>query len=121
MHIETVISNVGVIATALAANYASVVLIAGLLWRRRRTAVSASRVLPVTLLKPLCGDEPHLYDHLRSFCLQDHPDFQIVFGVREPCDPALAVAYRLVAEFPDLPIYVVINPQLHGSNYMILV
>ena len=71
---------------------------------------------PVTVLKPLCGAEPGLYDHLRSFCQQDHPDYQIVFGVRDPTDPALAVVERLVAEYPSLPIDVVVNPQQHGSN-----
>jgi ceramide glucosyltransferase len=57
-----------------------------------------------------------LYEHLRSFCQQDHPEYQIVFGVRDLTDPALAVVERLVAEFPSLPIDVVVNPQQHGSN-----
>jgi ceramide glucosyltransferase len=71
---------------------------------------------PVTLLKPLCGAEPGLYEHLRSFCRQDYPQYQIVFGVRDPADPALPVVARLVREFPALPIEVVVDPRLHGSN-----
>ena len=85
----------------------------------RRPAPGSSSRPPVTLLKPLCGAEPGLYEHLRSFCRQDYPEFQIVFGVRDPADPALAVVQRLAAEFPSLPIDVVVNPQLHGSNYKI--
>jgi ceramide glucosyltransferase len=43
----------------------------------------ASRDMPaVTVLKPSKGDDGHLYDNLRSFCEQDYPSFQIVFGVR---------------------------------------
>ncbi len=70
----------------------------------------------VTVLKPLCGAEPGLYANLRSFCVQDYSQFQIVFGVRDSADPALAVVEQLVAEFPELPIDVVVNAQQHGSN-----
>jgi ceramide glucosyltransferase len=71
---------------------------------------------PVTVLKPLCGDEPGLYRHLRSFCEQDHPQFQIIFGLRDAADAALAVVERLQAEFPAVSIDVVINPLQYGAN-----
>jgi ceramide glucosyltransferase len=73
----------------------------------------------VTLLIPLCGDEPGLHERLRSFCEQDYADFQIVFGTRDPADPALAVVRRLASEFPRLAIDIVVNPRLHGSNYKV--
>jgi len=110
------LASIGVVATALAAIYAFVALTAVLLWRARKAQAIPSALPPVTLLKPLCGTEPGLYEHLRSFCLQDYADFQIVFGVRDPADPAVAVAQRLQAEFPQLPIDIVANPQQHGSN-----
>ena len=71
---------------------------------------------PVTLLKPLYGDEPLLYEALRSFCRQDYPVFQVVFGVRDLHDPALDVVRRLQAELPAAEIDVVIDATLHGSN-----
>jgi ceramide glucosyltransferase len=71
------------------------------------------------VLKPLCGAEPGLLEHLRSFCRQDYPEFQIVFGVRDAGDPACVVVKRLAAEFPSVPIELVINPQLHGTNLKI--
>ncbi len=50
--------------------------------RATRPAI-ASQVDPVTILKPLCGDEPHLYERLRSFCTQDFPaPVQVVLGVQ---------------------------------------
>jgi len=107
---------IGVAASAFAASYALVVLTAVLVWRARRPATIPSQLLPVTLLKPLCGAEPGLYQHLRSFCLQDYPEFQIVFGVRDPADPALAIVRQLQAEFPRLPIELVVSPQQHGGN-----
>ena len=60
------------------------------------------RIEPVTILKPLCGDEPHLYERLRSFCTQDYPaPVQIVLGVQKPQDTALGPATRLAGAFPE--------------------
>src|SRR5579885_1502973 len=83
---------------------------------RTRPAPDAKAPLPVSVLKPLCGGEPRLYENLRSFCLQDHPEFQVLFGVRDALDPAVAVVRRLQAEFPQLDLALVVQPQLHGSN-----
>jgi ceramide glucosyltransferase len=116
--IHHVVAIIGIASLALAAMYAVLVLVALSVWRARRNApiAPALPLAPVTLLKPLCGSEPGLYNNLRSFCEQKHPSFQIVFGVRDPADPALQIVRRLVAEFPELLIDVVINPQQHGSN-----
>jgi ceramide glucosyltransferase len=71
---------------------------------------------PVTLLKPLCGAEPALYENLRSFCRQSYPCWQVVFGVRDAQDPALAAVHRLRREFPDLDLQIVIDPAQHGTS-----
>ena len=47
------------------------------------------RMPAATILKPLCGAEPDTYECLRSFCDQDYPHFQVVFGVADLNDPAL--------------------------------
>jgi ceramide glucosyltransferase len=110
---------VGFASLAAAAGYAVLALVAVLVWDRRRAPSKSLRLPAVTVLKPLCGAEPGLYANLRSFCEQDYPQYQIVFGVRDPADPALAVVERLVTDFPSLPIDVVINPQVHGSNFKV--
>jgi ceramide glucosyltransferase len=107
---------IGLASLAVAASYAVLTLVAALVWQIRRASTHLLRLPPVTVLKPLCGAEPGLYEHLRSFCRQDYSEFQIVFGVRDLADPALSVVERLVAEFPSLPIDIVVNPQQHGSN-----
>jgi len=56
---------------------------------------------PLTVLKPLAGLEANLEANLRTFFQQDYPQYQLLFAVREPEDPAAAVARRLAAEFPD--------------------
>jgi ceramide glucosyltransferase len=115
--IHPLMGIVGLAGLTIAAGYALLVVIAVLAWQMRRMPKeSRPRLPPLTILKPLCGAEPNLYENLRSFCEQDYPEFQIVFGVLDPADAALSVAERLVAEFPSLPIDVVINSQLHGGN-----
>jgi ceramide glucosyltransferase len=117
---HTCLMYAGFACLALAASYGALTMLGVLVWRIQRPSSSHPRIMPpVTLLKPLCGAEPGLYAQLRSFCVQDYHQFQVVFGVRDPADPALAIVQRLRAEFPRLPIDVVINPQLHGSNYKV--
>lgn len=115
--IHPLMGIVGLATLTIAAGYALLALLAVLLWQMRRMPKeSPARLPPLTILKPLCGAEPSLYENLRSFCQQDYPEFQIVFGVLDPADAALPVAKRLVAEFPSLPIDIVINSQQHGGN-----
>lgn len=71
---------------------------------------------PVTILKPLCGDEPLLEQALESCFSQEYPEFQIVFGVHGADDPALATVERLRQRFPAQDIEVVVDPTLHGAN-----
>lgn len=71
---------------------------------------------PVSILKPLYGDEPRLYECLRSFCVQDYPQYEVVFGVRDPDDPAIASVERLRKEFPGRRLALVVDPRLLGSN-----
>jgi len=114
--IHVLIGILGVVTLALAAAYTLLALVAVLVWGRRKAVAAALGLPPVTVLKPLCGAEPGLYENLRTFCLQEYPQFQIVFGISEDTDPALAVVTRLVHEFPALAIDVVVNPQQHGHN-----
>ncbi|MBM3528774.1 MAG: glycosyltransferase [Alphaproteobacteria bacterium] len=71
----------------------------------------------VTILKPLHGQEPDLYDNLASFCRQDYPGpVQIVFGVADPNDPAVAAVERLRTEFPGHDLALVADRTVAGSN-----
>lgn len=72
-------------------------------------AGSAAGRPPVTLLKPLCGDEPGLEANLRDFCRQDYPAYQVVFGLHDSADPARAVAERLQAAMPGCDIAVAVG------------
>jgi ceramide glucosyltransferase len=73
----------------------------------------------VTILKPLHGEDPGLYDNLRSFCVQAYPTVQVVFGVREAADPAAAVVRRLIADLPGADLRLVVDSRIHGTNLKI--
>lgn len=79
------------------------------------SAVPATRP-PVTVLKPLHGDEPLLEEALASLFRQDYPTFQIVFGVADRNDPALRAVERLRARYPDIDVAVVADATQHGAN-----
>jgi ceramide glucosyltransferase len=70
----------------------------------------------VSVLKPLCGADPGLEQNLDSFFRQDHPSFELVFGVREPNDPAIAVVERLRALNPRVRCKLVVHPGFGGIN-----
>ena len=89
--------------------------IAAVRFAARPTPLPA-RFPPVTILKPLCGDEPLLEEALASCCCQTYPAFQIVFGIQDKADPALAVVQRLRARFPGCDIAVVVDDTAHGPN-----
>jgi ceramide glucosyltransferase len=82
---------------------------------RMRTAAAACRE-PVTILKPVCGLDPGLYGNLRSFCDQDYPEFQVIFGVRDADDPAVAVVERVIRDFPDRDLSLVVDDRITGTN-----
>jgi ceramide glucosyltransferase len=71
---------------------------------------------PVTILKPLHGAEPETYECLRSFCMQAYPSYQVIFGVCDPQDPAVAVVHRLQEEFPGLELVLAADRREYGSN-----
>ena len=92
---------------------------AGLAALRRfiaRAPAPAGALPPVTILKPVCGDERLLEEAIASFCTQAYPSFQLVIGAQDANDPALAIARTLQTRYPDVDIAIVINPALHGAN-----
>ncbi len=91
-------------------------------WRflKRRRAAGAQAVggftPPVSILKPLRGTDRQMYESFRSHCLQDYPRYEIVFGVNDANDEAVAEVERLRREFPAHEIRLVVCPEPMGSN-----
>jgi ceramide glucosyltransferase len=84
---------------------------------RDRASVRPALAPDVTVLKPLHGDEPGLFDNLTSFCAQNYPGrLQIVCGVQDADDAAIAVVERLREVHADLDLDLVIETKVHGLN-----
>ena len=85
-------------------------------------SVRNSRVTPfmemprISLLKPLKGTDPEMYESFRSHCLQDYPEYEIVFGVSDPADPAIGSVEQLRREFPERSIQLLTCPNILGPN-----
>jgi ceramide glucosyltransferase len=94
------------------------IVAAALIFSSARPTPAASITGPsVTILKPLHGDEVGLFENLSSFCEQDYTgEVQIVFGVENPNDLAIAVVERLRAAYPNRAIELVVDTRVMGSN-----
>ncbi len=71
---------------------------------------------PLTVLKPICGLDEETYENFASLCLQDYPEYQIVFGVQDPNDPCIAVVHQIAQDFPHRDIQLVIDERTIGTN-----
>ena len=104
---------IGVLASTV---FLALVLIAAARFRRiaararqQGDAVPATSLPPVTFLKPVHGLEPRLEEILETFFVQDYPNFEIVFGMRNAEDLALTVINRLREKYPHVPVQVVFS------------
>src|SRR5579871_103575 len=71
---------------------------------------------PVSILKPLRGVDPQMYESFRSHCIQDYPEYEIIFGVSEVDDPAVEAVHQLMREFPHCRIKLTVCPEVLGTN-----
>jgi ceramide glucosyltransferase len=90
--------------------YYLLVIIAAARWRPARSAPAARSCEPLSILKPVHGRDPRFYEAILSHAAQDYPEFEILFGVNTPHDPALQDIERLRREFPGRRIEVAIIP-----------
>ena len=71
---------------------------------------------PVSIMIPLYGKDFEAYENYVSFCRQDYSDYQIVFGVNNQRDSSIPVIRKLIADFPDKDITLVIDAGVIGQN-----
>jgi ceramide glucosyltransferase len=73
---------------------------------------------PVSILIPTCGVDEGAWENWESFCQQDYGDYEVVFGVMDPKDPAVPVLEKLVAKYPDRA-RLITSLAVRGINYQI--
>jgi ceramide glucosyltransferase len=97
-------------------------LCAGIATRRfaARAQRPAAESPPVSILKPLCGEDAGLYENLESFCRQEYPAWQVVFGVQDAHDAAIAIVRRLMAAYPAADMTLVVEPARRSGNLKVV-
>jgi ceramide glucosyltransferase len=120
-----------ILAVALAGTIAStVVLILSILGavKFRRGARRDQRIReewakplpPVSILKPVHGNEAHLQQNIESFFRQDYPEYEILFAADGADDAALPVIREICARYPDIPSRILVSgdpPWPNAQNY----
>ena len=115
--IATTVAAVCVLLSAAGSAYFPLSIWAAKRYRQRsHHAVDPQFAPPVSILKSLKGLDPHMYAAFRSHCLLDYPEYEVLFGVSDPSDPALSLVKRLWREFPRCNLRVVHCPEALGLN-----
>ena len=112
-HIAIIIAVVG---TSCGFGYYCLCLLGARSFRRDSRRVWPTFTPPVSILKPLRGTDPDIYESFRSHCIQDYPDYEIIFGVHALDDPVVDLVKQLQREFPERPIRLVICSDVLGTN-----
>lgn len=95
--------------------YQVLAVIAGLRHHFQRRPDSSSFQPPVSVLKPVRGLDPNTYAAFLSQASQNYPEFEILFGVNDDSDPAIAEIQRLQSAFPKVPISLIRSTTAAGN------
>jgi ceramide glucosyltransferase len=101
--------------------YYVLAIVAAAQFFKKPPAISPSSVglPPISILKPIRGLDRETHENYASFAAQDYPEFEILFGVSDAADPAIPVIEKLIRDFPQRPIRLLIGSEpLGGSDKM---
>ena len=87
---------------AIAAGVYYLIALAAALARLRARDPVAGSSPPVSILKPVYGRDPRFYDAIRSHATLDYPEYEILFGVKDPADPLRMTVVIGSDEFPTV-------------------
>ena len=99
--------------------YYLIAVIAGLLWakdRHRQREMGTDFTPPISILIPVRGADEESAETFASFCRQDYPDFQLLFGCRDADDLAVPIIQKLQNEYPAANIDLIISAHEIGTN-----
>jgi ceramide glucosyltransferase len=96
--------------------YYAIAMVAAAKFFRRKTERPGNFFPPVSILKPIRGLDRDAYENFASFCRQDYPEFEILFCVSDPQEPAMPVLLRLIRDFPARKIRVYVGADPLGAS-----
>jgi ceramide glucosyltransferase len=94
----------------IAAGYQLTAVLAALAHLRKREPVASAPLPPISVLKPVRGADAGFDAAIRSHALLDYPEHEVLFGVREMSDPAVAHVQELMRQFPASPLRLIHCP-----------
>jgi ceramide glucosyltransferase len=104
-----------VLAVAPFAYYFAAILAAGAFFRERRSD-RRDFTPPVSIFRPICGLDRETYKNYESFCRQDYPEFEMLFCVSDENDPAIPTIQKLIGDFPQRSIRLLIGSEPLGES-----
>ena len=113
LHLIEWVVSVGAIISLL---YYLVVLASAWRYFRRPFRWRADFAPPVSILKPVRGLDRDAYKNFASFCNLDYPKYEILFGVADEDDPAVPVVQKVIEDYPDCNIRLLIGSTCQGWN-----
>jgi ceramide glucosyltransferase len=107
---------VAVVGTLSGISYYGLCLWSARSFLRQSKTGSLQFTPPISILKPLRGTDPNIDESFRSHCLQDYPEYEIIFGVSDANDPAVPAVEELMRDFPNRAIRLLVCSDVLGSN-----
>ena len=71
---------------------------------------------PVSVLKPVHGNESRLKENIESFFRQEYPQYEILFAADEAGDAAIPVIHEISARYPHIPSRILVTGQPPWPN-----
>jgi ceramide glucosyltransferase len=84
--------------------------------RGKGTGIGNTSLPGISVLKPLKGLDDNLFDNLESICIQDYPQYEIIFSLQDHNDLAYKVAGKIKDKYPDRDITVMVERCNAGLN-----
>ncbi len=110
-----IVSIIFAVLALCGAGYYAACLVASLRFLSE-PAAAGKHAPPVTILKPVKGAGSESEACFRSHFEIAYPAYQLIFGVADKNDPAVAIIEKLRREFPKVDAQLVFCPQQLGAN-----